>query len=77
MHAQGDEEPLSEDMYPILTNYGGHDWLTRFIADPEAHYAGNGEGNNAMPGFADQLSPEQLDLLVRWLTGDYYEPQSD
>ncbi|MEZ6148289.1 MAG: cytochrome b N-terminal domain-containing protein [Planctomycetaceae bacterium] len=77
MHAQGDEEPLSEDMYPILTNYGGHDWLTRFIADPEAHYAGNGEGNNAMPGFADQLSPEQLDLLVRWLTGDYYEPQSE
>ncbi len=73
MHARGEEEAMSADMYPILTGYGGKEWLTPFIADPTAHYAGNGEGHNAMPGFADQLSSEQLDLLVRWLTGDYYQ----
>ncbi len=76
MHAGGDAEPLSEDLYPILTGYGGNEWLTAFIAHPEAHYGGNGEGNNAMPGFADQLSSHQLDLLVRWLTGDYYRRET-
>ncbi len=76
MHVRGETEALSEDGYPILTGYGGNEWLTKFITDPEAHYAGNGEGNNAMPGFADQLSPQQMDLLVRWLTGDYYQAEA-
>ncbi|MCA9077925.1 MAG: cytochrome b N-terminal domain-containing protein [Planctomycetaceae bacterium] len=72
MHIRGEEEPLSDSGYPMLSGYGGEEWLRAFISDPDAHYAGNGEGNNAMPGFADQLSPQQLDLLVQWLTGDYY-----
>ncbi|MBX3437614.1 MAG: cytochrome b N-terminal domain-containing protein, partial [Planctomycetaceae bacterium] len=74
MHARGDDEPLSEELYPILTGYGGQTWLRRFIADPESHYSG-GSGNNAMPAFADQLSPHDLDMLVRWLTGDYYRAE--
>jgi ubiquinol-cytochrome c reductase cytochrome b subunit len=67
MHALGDDEPLSEDLYPILTGYGGREWLTAMISDPEAHY-----GNNAMPAFADQLSERELEMLVRWMTGEYY-----
>ncbi len=72
MHAVGDAEPLSEDLFPILTGYGGTEWVRAMIADPEAHYAGNGEGYNAMPGFADQLSEHDIDMLSRWLAGDYY-----
>lgn len=66
-----EDEPLSEDLHPILTGYGGTDWLKDFIADPQAHYAGD-FGNNAMPGFADQLSTNELDMVARWLSQDYY-----
>jgi ubiquinol-cytochrome c reductase cytochrome b subunit len=66
-----EEEPLAEDMHPILTGYGSTEWLKAFIADPQAHYAGD-FGNNAMPGFADQLSPQELELVARWLSLDYY-----
>lgn len=74
MHVAGEAEPLSEDMQPILTNYGGNEWLRAFIADPQSHYAGE-YGNNAMPAFAEQLSPLEIDLLARWMTGDYYLPE--
>jgi ubiquinol-cytochrome c reductase cytochrome b subunit len=74
MHAVGDDEPLSEDLFPVLTGYGGPAWLREMILRPETHYGGDGAGNNAMPGFADQLSPQQVTLLVRWLTGDYHQP---
>jgi ubiquinol-cytochrome c reductase cytochrome b subunit len=75
MHARGEDEPVSDGLYPILTGYGGTEWLTQFIADPDAHYAGNGEGYNAMPGFADQLSPHDLEMLARWLTGEYHRAE--
>ena len=39
------------------------------------HYAGSGEGYNAMPGFADQLSPHDLEMLARWLTGEYHRAE--
>jgi ubiquinol-cytochrome c reductase cytochrome b subunit len=55
---------------PNLTNYGGRQWLTDFISDPVKCYG----DHNAMPGFADQLQKHELELLVRWMTGDYYEP---
>lgn len=72
-----EEEPISKDLFPVLTNYGGVDWLKAFIANPQAHYAGD-SGNNAMPAFADQLSPHELDMLARWLAGDYYvAPKSE
>jgi ubiquinol-cytochrome c reductase cytochrome b subunit len=68
-----DEKPLSTDLFPVLTGYGGVDWLQRMIADPQAHYAGD-DGHNAMPAFADQLNSAQLELLARWLAGDFYRP---
>lgn len=72
MHVQGEADPLSTDLFPILTGYGSQSWLRQFIADPQAHYAGGDSGNNAMPGFKDQLSEKELDLLVKWMTGEYY-----
>lgn len=66
-------EPLSEDLQPVLTGYGGVEWLKAFIADPQSHYAGE-FGNNAMPGFADQLSAHDLEMVSRWLAKDYYMP---
>ena len=61
-------EELAEENYaPTLTGYGGTEWVRRMIARPEEHY---GEPN-AMPAFATQLSADQIDLLARWLTGDY------
>ncbi len=68
MHARGDAAPLSSDLLPVLTGYGSADWLRAFISDPAAHYG----DDNAMPAFAQQLSPRELDMLVRWMTGDYY-----
>lgn len=53
---------------PNLTNYGGHKWLTDFIRDPKAFYG----DNNAMPSFIDQLQEHELELLVNWMTGNYY-----
>jgi quinol-cytochrome oxidoreductase complex cytochrome b subunit len=71
MLAIGDDEPLlaEEDASaPILTGYGSAGWLRRFITDPAEVYG----DDNAMPAFGGQLSPAELDFLVRWLTGDYY-----
>lgn len=76
MHVQGEQDPLSVDLAPVLTGYAGQDWLKKFIADPQSHYAGE-SGNNAMPGFKDQLSPKDLDMLVKYLTGDYYRKGTD
>lgn len=66
-----EDEALSEDLQPILTGYGSTEWLREFIADPQTHYAGE-YGNNAMPGFADQLSERELEMISRWLARDYY-----
>jgi ubiquinol-cytochrome c reductase cytochrome b subunit len=64
-------EPLSEDLQPVLTGYGGTEWLKNFIADPQTHYAGE-YGNNAMPAFNTQLSERDLEMVSRWLARDYY-----
>lgn len=68
MHARGDAEPVSNDLSPVLTGYAGKEWLKKFIGDPAAHYG----GNNTMPAFQDQLSEKDMEMLVRYLTGDYY-----
>ncbi|MEZ6058029.1 MAG: cytochrome b N-terminal domain-containing protein [Planctomycetaceae bacterium] len=67
LHVRGEAEVAFDGGLPDLTNYGGSDWNRRFLSDPAAVY---GE-NNAMPAFGDQLSPQELDLLARWLAGDY------
>lgn len=69
LHVRGEEQMAFEGGYMPLTNYGGQQWLRAFISDPAAYY---GE-NNIMPGFATQLTDQESDLLVRWLTGDYYQ----
>ncbi len=69
------EAPEASANFPILTGYAGKEWLKQFISDPQAHYAGGDSGNNVMPGFKDQLTAKELDLLVRFLTGDYYQSE--
>ena len=63
------EELAGENYAPTLTGYGGTEWVRRMIARPGEHYG----DPNAMPAFASQLSADQIDLLARWLTGDYRE----
>ena len=68
--------------YPDLTGYGSAKWLTEFIANPE-HERFYAEGNDKMPAFApdsddtslNQLQPDQLKIIVRWLRGDDREEQ--
>ena len=66
---------------PTLTGYGSHKWLAGMISNPshEAYYR---DTNDRMPAFAvspdpkkNTLSPKDLDHLVRWLRGDWYEPE--
>ncbi len=58
---------------PDLTGYMGAAWLKRFIAQPGDFYKSTeDQSRNAMPAFGDQLSAQDLDLLVRWMTGDYH-----
>lgn len=64
--------PLTSDLLPNLTGYGGTQWLKKFIADPVQVYSGE-SGYNAMPAFAEQISPQELELVARWLAGDYYQ----
>ncbi len=59
-----------QSTYPTLAKYGSQAWLKDFIRHPDAkrHY---GE-KNQMPAYSEkQLSETELNLLVRWLTGDY------
>ncbi len=69
-------QPIGEEMLlgevgaaPSLTNYAGKDWLTEFLQNPghEKYYG----SYNAMPAFGERLTKKELDLLVRWMVGDY------
>jgi ubiquinol-cytochrome c reductase cytochrome b subunit len=57
------------DGYPNLSGYGSSAWLKSFLSKPGAgqHY---GE-KNQMPAYAKRMTPSEMELLVRWLTGDY------
>ena len=68
---------------PDLTGYGSRQWLSEMIANPQGErFYGDGR-NDRMPAFANDpkhpkqnlLSPEELDLLVNWLRGQWFEPQ--
>jgi len=56
--------------YPSLAKYGSAAWLRDFIRNPGAarHY---GDKNQMPASGPEKLSDTDLDLLVRWLTGDY------
>jgi len=66
---------------PELTDYGSPQWLAGIIADP-AHSAFYATRNDRMPAYVEsleqvtenRLSFDQIDLLVRWLRGAWYEP---
>ena len=67
-----------------LTGYGSRAWLTDIIRDP-AHSRFYGKRNDRMPAFAadrknpanNQLSEQELNLLVDWLRGDWFEPSDE
>ena len=69
-------QPIGEDKLlgevgagPSLTSYGGDRWLREFLSNPghEKFYG----SSNAMPAFGERLTEKELDLLVRWMVGDY------
>lgn len=69
-------QPIGEDKLlgevgtgPTLTSYGGDRWLREFLKNPghEKFYG----SNNVMPAFGERLTEKELDLLVRWMVGDY------
>ncbi|MEX1095868.1 MAG: cytochrome b N-terminal domain-containing protein [Planctomycetales bacterium] len=63
---ESDEDNLG---YPALTGYGSVAWLKSFIGNPGTpqHY---GE-KNRMPAFREQLTPREIELIARWMAGDY------
>ena len=77
-HKVGKEGALGSA--PDLTNYASREWLTAFIGNPrdERFYR---DTNDRMPAFAphpndpaNQLTAEELKLLVSWLRGEWYLP---
>jgi ubiquinol-cytochrome c reductase cytochrome b subunit len=76
LQPRGDSKTLGkEGSGPVLTGYGGSQWLAQFLADPgkPANYG----KHNHMPAFQTRLSPRELDLLVHWMTGDYYHAPAE
>ena len=70
LHVRGEDEMAFGDGYAVpLTGYGGVNWLRSFVSDPAAYYG----DNNAMPAFDTQLTEHELNMLVRWMAGDYYQ----
>ncbi|MGD9721529.1 MAG: cytochrome b N-terminal domain-containing protein [Pirellulales bacterium] len=69
---------------PDLTGYGSREWLLGMISNPK-HERFYGEKNDRMPAFAEQpddspqnmLSADQLNLLIDWLRGEWYEPAAE
>lgn len=71
----GDEfpaEPSDEAAsgYPTMAKYGSAAWLKDFIRHPGSarHYGAKNQMTASTP---EKLSDQDLDLLVRWMTGDY------
>ena len=63
---------------PDLTGYGSRDWLRGIVADPtdERFYGG---GSDRMPSYYKSpddftLTASQLEMLVDWFRGVWYEP---
>jgi len=66
---------------PDLTGYGSRTWLTHFISNP-ADDRFYGENNDRMPTFVPGggepaiLTHGELTVIIDWLRGDWYEPDS-
>jgi ubiquinol-cytochrome c reductase cytochrome b subunit len=69
---------------PDLTGFASRDWLTAFISNP-AHERFYPETNDRMPAYAlnpedptaNQLTAEELEMLVAWLRREWYEPSDE
>ena len=67
---RGEEMVLEEGgTAPTLTGYAGADWLREFLKNP-GHSQFYGD-YNTMPAFGDRLLEKELELLVRWMAGEY------
>ncbi len=57
------------DGVPNISGYGSAAWLKSFLSNPGAaqHYG----DKNQMPSYAKAMTEAEMDLLVRWLVGDY------
>jgi ubiquinol-cytochrome c reductase cytochrome b subunit len=63
-------DEASGNGYPTMAGYGSAPWLKDFIRHPDTmrHYG----AKNRMPAYSpEQLTDNDLELLVRWMTGDY------
>ncbi|HZN35266.1 MAG TPA: c-type cytochrome, partial [Pirellulaceae bacterium] len=68
---------------PDLTGYGSRAWLAKMIANPQGERFYAGDRNDRMPAFAadpqqpkhNLLGPQELDLVVAWLRGEWHEPE--
>ena len=57
---------------PNLFAWGSPQWLRRMITKPGApDLYGYLDGPGLMPGFADQLTPNDLTTVIRFLRNDY------
>jgi ubiquinol-cytochrome c reductase cytochrome b subunit len=56
--------------YPTMAKYGSAAWLKDFIRNPGAarHYGAKNQMTSSTP---EKLTETDLDLLVRWMTGDH------
>ncbi|MFV2069856.1 MAG: cytochrome b N-terminal domain-containing protein [Pirellulales bacterium] len=78
-HGVGDEGTA-----PDLTRYGSRRWLINFIRNP-ASPRFYGDENDRMPSFAEhpvgskenQLDVASIELIARWLRGEWFEPSGD
>lgn len=58
---------------PDLTGYGTLAWLTAITSNPGAAQF-YGSRNDRMPIFEKELSREQIELIARFIRGEWYEP---
>jgi ubiquinol-cytochrome c reductase cytochrome b subunit len=56
---------------PDFTGYGSAEWLREFLKNP-GHDRFYGKKNDRMPAFGEtsRLSPQQLEMLIRWMRGE-------
>ncbi|MBI3839727.1 MAG: cytochrome b N-terminal domain-containing protein [Planctomycetia bacterium] len=68
---------------PDLSGYGSREWLAGMISNPQHERFYPGDRNDRMPAFVHDpqhpgqniLNPRELELLVAWLRGEWYDDQ--